>query len=86
LCKRYARHTERSRGDTCCDGGQNCLVHIGSPWVRRKIAPRHPHIRDLRGSGCTARRDRPRDRPANGTVTLRYQSRMPVSPVNENRP
>lgn len=86
LRKRYARHTERSRRDACRNDGQNCLVHIGSPLVRRAIAPRHRHIRDLRGSGCTSRRDGPRACTASGTVTPGYQSRMPVSPVNENRP
>lgn len=86
LRKRFTRQTERSRRDTCRDDRQNGPVHIGSPSVRRTIAPRHPHIRDLHGSGCTLRRDGPRRRPASGTVTPRYQSRMPVSPVNENRP
>jgi hypothetical protein len=86
LRKRFTRHTERSGGDTCHDDRQNCPVHIGSPLERRRIAPRHRHIRDLRGSGCTSRRNGLRGCTSGSTVTSRYQSRLPVSPVNENRP
>jgi hypothetical protein len=86
-CTRYAqRHCSHARHDN----GQNCLVHFDSPGKRCKIASRHliygliPALDAYRQQRCRCASGLLSS--LRGNVTSRYQSRIRVSPVNENRP
>lgn len=88
--KRCPRHAHRHDSHARHDDGQNCLVHFDSPGKRCRIASRYLIYGPIPAlDACRPQRRRcaaPFIASPRRAVTSRYQSRIRVSPVNENRP